>query len=336
METYIELLSSTNPSDEHKAILGLLSYLKTDKKDEVRVILLDHYVRTENEMARYVIEKEIIQTFTSLDGCTKQSHPLVDEKYKDKIIHGDNKEVMKGIPDRTVHFTVTSPPYYNAREYSTYSSYKGYLREMEEVFTELFRITKDGRYVAVNTSPVIEGRLGRKYASKRYPIPMDLNTIMQNIGWEYVDDIQWVKPEYTVKNRVSNFNRFRKPLSYKPNTITESIVIYRKKSYRLPEWYINSYPKETIEESKVDGEIQRTNVWEITPVRNKEHNAVFPEELVKYLIQYYSFKGDLVFDMYGGSGTTGKVAKDLQRHYLMIEQKERYVEYAKKRLYKDE
>ena len=49
------------------------------------------------------------------------------------------------------------------------------------------------------------------------------------MGWEYIDDIIWLKPEASVKNRVGGFQQHRKPLGYKPNTVTEMIMVYRKK-----------------------------------------------------------------------------------------------------------
>src|SRR5690625_7452543 len=72
-------------------------------------------------------------------------------------------------------------------------------------FKEVHRITKDGRFLIVNSSPVIVPRVGRKYSSKRYPIPYDLHTILDKQGWEFVDDIIWVKPDASVKNRIGGF-----------------------------------------------------------------------------------------------------------------------------------
>ena len=53
------------------------------------------------------------------------------------------------------------------------------------------------------------------------------------MGWEYVDDIVWLKPEPSAKNRVAGFNLHRKPLAYKPNCVTETLMVYRKKVTNL-------------------------------------------------------------------------------------------------------
>ena len=101
---------------------------------------------------------------------------------------------------------------------------------MGEVFKETHRITKEGRFLIVNTSPVIVPRISRAHSSKRYPIPFDLHAILVKEGWEFIDDIIWEKPEYSVKNRVGGFQQHRKPLGYKPNTITEYLMVYRKQT----------------------------------------------------------------------------------------------------------
>src|SRR3546814_17843188 len=90
----------------------------------------------------------------------------------------------------------------------------------------------------INTSPISVPRGSRQHASKRYPIPFDLHSVVVKEGWEYIDDIIWLKPEASVKNRVGGFMQHRKPLGYKPNTITEMLMVYRKKTTKLLDWNI--------------------------------------------------------------------------------------------------
>ena len=72
---------------------------------------------------------------------------------------------------------------------------------------------------------------------------------------------------------------------------------------------------------------ETSNVWQIDPTFNKHHSAVFPDELCKRVIEFYSFKGDLVFDPFAGSGTFGRTAKRLDRYFLLAEQEIAYFEY---------
>lgn len=74
-----------------------------------------------------------------------------------------------------------------------------------------------------------------------------------------------------------------------------------------------------LEESKVDDNYEKTNIWYISPARDKRHRAIFPRVLAEKVIQYYSFKNDVILDPFGGLGTTGKAALGLDRRFVSIE-----------------
>ena len=257
-------------------------------------------------------------------------HTETYEFLKNVAVNGDTLEVMKHVPNESVHLTFTSPPYYNAREYSTFPNYEAYLEFLNDIFKETHRITKEGRFLIVNTSPVITPRTSRAHSSKRHPIPFDLHHHLSNMGWEFIDDIIWEKPECSVKNRIGGFQQHRKPLAYKPNTVTEYLMVYRKKTDKLLDWNIRQYDRPTVEESKVKEAFETTNVWKINPKSDKIHPAVFPAELCKRVIAYYSYKGDLIFDPFAGSGTTGKTAQSMGRLFFMTEKEPKYFAYMKK------
>ena len=108
-------------------------------------------------------------------------------------------------------------------------------------------------------------------------------------------------------------------------------MVYRKTD-KLIDWNIKQYDKEIIEASKVLGDFSTSNVWEILPESDKIHSAVFPEELCDKVIRLYSYKGDLVFDPFAGSGTFGKSAMKLGRYFFLTEIKSEYVQRIKERL----
>lgn len=248
------------------------------------------------------------------------------------VVYADVQEALKIIPDESIHLTFTSPPYYNARDYTIYQSYEAYLDFLTAIFKETHRITKEGRFFVLNTSPVIVPRISRAHSSKRYAIPYDIHPRLTNIGWEFIDDIVWTKPDYAVKNRNGGFFQHRKPLGYKANSVTESVMVYRKKTDKLIDWNIRQYDDETVEASKVMGEYEKTNLWHINPATDKVHPAVFPAELATRVVQFYSFKGDLVFDPFAGSGTVGHVALTHERHFLLCEKEAEYVKRSKQLL----
>jgi DNA modification methylase len=318
-----DFLNDDDPKVVCQAIRGLLVFENDKEVEEHLKPLVNH----ENEMVRTVIYKEYFAK-----EKTNKSALLHAETYdflKNTIVNADVLEVLKYVPNESVHLTFTSPPYYNARDYSIYPSYQAYLDFLNRVFQETNRITKEGRFLIVNTSPIIIPRVSRSHSSKRYGIPFDLHPYLVRNGWEFIDDIIWLKPEASVKNRIGGFMQHRKPLGYKPNSITEYLMVYRKSTEKLLDWNIRSYDYKTVEESKVVDGYETTNVWKIDPCFDKVHSAIFPVELCKRVIQYYSYKGDLVFDPFGGSGTVGRTAKSLDRLFFLTEQEPKYFEYMK-------
>ena len=319
-------LEDTDPKIICQAIRGLLVFENDKDVEEHLRPLVNH----ENEMVRTVIYKEYFAKEKS--NKSMLSHAETYDFLKNVVVNADVLEALKFVPDESVHLTFTSPPYYNARDYSIYPSYQAYLEFLEKVFVETHRVTKEGRFLIVNTSPIIIPRVSRSHSSKRYGIPFDLHSYLVKNGWEFIDDIVWLKPEASVKNRVGGFMQHRKPLGYKPNSITEYLMVYRKSTEKLLDWNIRSYDNKTVEESKVADGYETTNVWKIDPCFDKVHSAIFPVELCKRVIQYYSYKGDLVFDPFGGSGTVGRTAKALERLFFLTEQEPKYFEYMQSKV----
>jgi DNA modification methylase len=325
----VEILQDSDPKVVCQAIRGLLVFKGDEKIDSYLKPLVNH----ENEMVRTVIYKEYFAK--EKQKTTHQAHAETYDYLKNVVVHGDVREVLRNVPDESIHLTFTSPPYYNARDYSIYPSYQAYLEFLEEVFKAVHRTTKEGRFLIVNTSPIIIPRISRQHSSKRYPIPFDLHPYLIKMGWEFIDDIVWVKPEASVKNRNAGFLQHRKPLGYKPNAVTEYLMVYRKQTEKLIDWNIRRYDWKTVRESKVANGYETTNVWNIDPKFDKVHSAVFPVELCKRVIEYYSFKGDLVFDPFAGSGTLGRTAKSLGRHFFLTEVDRKYFDYMKSFLRKN-
>lgn len=324
------VLSDKDPKIVLQAIRSLLVF---KDNDDVK-IELQKIMNHPNEMIQDVLAIELKQK-SSRNKSNEIKHSAVESKLKNVVVHGDVLEALKLINKESFHLTFTSPPYYNARDYSFYSSYQEYLDFLRAVFKETHRTTKEGRFLIVNTSPVIVPRVSRAHSSKRYPIPFDIHNFLMADGWDFIDDIIWQKPEFSVKNRVGGFQQHRKPLAYKPNSLTEYLMVYRKKSDKLLDWNLRQYDEDTINASKVNDGFETTNVWRVDPVFDKTHSAVFPKGLCDRVLKYYSMKGDLVFDPFGGSGTFGEVAIENERNYFLTEIDSIYFERIKERLSKN-
>lgn len=236
-----------------------------------------------------------------------------------KIYGEDCRKTMGQMPNDFIDLTITSPPYFNARDYSQYDSVKAYMSEMACIFREVFRVTKPSRMVIVNISPVLVSRSKRSEQSYRIPLPFYFVPMMEDLGFEFLEDIIWEKPEGSTPNRNGGFFKNRKPIAYKPNIVTEYVFVFKKPAAFLIDKVLRN-------ESLVLGDYERTNIWRINPETKSWHPAPFPEKLAELCIKYYSYENDIVYDPFGGSGTVGKVSKKLNRNFILSEKNVSYAE----------
>ena len=249
-----------------------------------------------------------------------------------KLLNGDCLDLIQKIPSNSIDLVVTSPPYYNAREYSQWDTYDDFLKWLKEVFTLTYDKLKEGRMCCVNLSVIIQPREKRSCESKRIPLPFHFVSLMESIGFKFLEDIIWVKPEGAAKNRNGGFFQHRQPVSYKPNVVNEYILVFQKPSKYLIDKIVRSYQGEIKEKSLVEDGYERSNVWYINPETKSKHPAPYPEELCEKLIKYYSYCGDIVLDMFLGSGTTGVASVKNNRNFIGIELNKDYFDMSKERI----
>lgn len=238
-------------------------------------------------------------------------------------LDGLNKLISDNVE---IELTVTSPPYFNVKDYVVYDNYKKYLEFLKKIFTKIMDITKPGRLCAVNISNILITRENRNSESKRIPLSFHFVSLMEEIGWEFLEDIVWMKPEGAAKNRNGGFFQHRQPVAYKPNVVNEYVFVFKKPSGFLIDKVVRSYDSLVSENSRVEGEYERSNVWKINPKTNSKHPAPYPIELTDKLISYYSFVGDTVLDPFFGSGTTGLSCKKLNRNCIGFEIHSKYID----------
>ena len=103
-------------------------------------------------------------------------------------------------------------------------------------------------------------------------------------------------------------------------------MVYRKSAPFLLDKNIAQYDKSFANDENFDS----ANCWYIAPTANKNHPAVFPKELCRRILKYYSFRGDAVLDPFAGSGTFGAVALEMKRIPILCEQNEFYCDLINK------
>ena len=295
-----------------------------------------------------IIEKVVSEKMIKINNDYKNNETKVDEN-ETKVEPSNTYNItttdytiinsccIKGLTDmknenKKIHLTITSPPYYNVKDYVSYTDYKEYLNTLKNVFTLIYEITEDGRMCCVNLSNILIQRENRNSESSRIPLAFHFVPLMEEIGWKFIEDIIWVKPEGAAKNRNGGFYQHRQPVAYKPNIINEYIFIFQKPSKFLIDKIVRGYDAITSLNSKVNDGYERTNVWKINPETKSKHPAPYPELLVDNLIKYYSFCGDLILDPFVGSGTTLISAFKLNRKSIGFEIHKDYITIFENRI----
>ena len=290
---------------------------------------LEPFLKLKPRILKY-FDNEVLYNMEKYHNYRKKRTKSAENKFitSPLILEGDNIKKISELPEKSIQLMFTSPPYFNARYYSVYKSYKEYLDKMLESLIQCYRVLEDGRFIIYNVSPVITKRPGREFSSHRYPIHFDFHNLFVKAGFTFIDEIIWIKPEASVTNRNGGIQQTRTPLMYKPNTITESILVYRKDVGFLLDKNIQSQKK--ISKIPDNFSLDTSNCWYIQPSSNPLHPAVFPEKLCEKILMYYSFEGDVVLDHFAGSGTFGKVALRNNRIPILCEQNKQYIDKLKK------
>jgi DNA modification methylase len=307
--------------------------------ERIGEVVIDAYTSlvVENRSTRFdVLEARLLGRPPEGTPISRRSDRYLLSSLRNIVALGDCEEILMELPAQSVDLVFTSPPYYNARpEYSEFLSYEDYLDKMRRVIRQVHRVLNEGRFFVINVSPVLIRRPNRQGQSRRLAVPFDLHRIFVEEGYDFVDDIIWVKPEGAgwALGRGRRFAADRTPLQYKPVTVTEYVLVYRRRTDKLIDWNIRTYPdQEAVRQSKIIGDYDRTNVWYIQPAYHPVHPAVFPLELAEKVIRYYSFKGDVVLDPFAGVGTTGKAAWKLERRFVLIEKEPAYVDVIREEI----
>lgn len=248
-----------------------------------------------------------------------------------KLMLGDCFDAMKTIEDNCIDLTVTSPPYDNLRTYN--GNIKQWIFEkFKEIAKELYRVTKNGGVVVwiVSDATIKGSETGTSFRQALW---------FMNCGFNLHDTMIWNKNGFsavgTLKKRYGSVFDYMfvfskgTPKSFNPIMDRKNKHSNKRitRSKRLPD---GSIKKEKPYISREYG--QRYNIWSIPPQKNKFHPAPFPEQLASDHIISWSNPGDLIFDPFMGSGTTGKMALLKSRKFIGIEIDEQYFEIAKNRI----
>lgn len=238
-------------------------------------------------------------------------------KYLDTVLC-KNSENLKQIPDSSVNLMVTSPPYNVGKDYDKDLYLEEYVSMLERVFAETYRLLTNGGRACINIANV-----GRKPYIPYHKFIID--AMLKN-GFLMRGEVIWEKGAGAGTSTAwGSWLSASNPVLRDTH---EYILIFSKGKF-------NRISKDRQSTITRDEFLEYTkSVWSFKPERAKtvNHPAPFPVELPHRCIQLYTFKGDIVFDPFCGSGSTAIAAINSNRHYLMVDSNSDYVKTAKSRI----
>lgn len=268
-----------------------------------------------------------------------------------KVFFSDSRN-MQDVDDNSVHLIITSPPYFNIKDYSKdgyqkndhstkhtsqigdIDSYDDYIEEMLLVWRECERVLKPNGKLVINTPlmPMLKKDMTTHHNRHIFDLNSDIQqSILKNTQLFLMDTYLWNR---TNSSKRLMFGSYPYPRNFYAQNTTEFITVYVKDG--KPEKATN----EQKEKSKLTQQewVEYTKqIWNINIPGKGDmafgiHSAIMPEEIPRRLIKLYSFYDDVVLDPFAGSGTTLKVAKELGRQYIGYELMESYREVIEEKL----
>jgi len=242
---------------------------------------------------------------------------------------------MKEVPNESVHLTITSPPYWQLKDYGNgkqigfNDNYEEYINNLNLVWNECYRVLHNGCRLCIN----IGDQFARSVYYGRYkviPIRTEIIKFCESIDFDYMGAIIWQK--VTTCNTTGGatvMGSFPYPRNGILKIDYEFILIFKKYG-NAPK--INKEMKEKSKLSQEEWNKYFTGHWNFPGEKQDKHLAMFPEELPKRLIKMFSFVGDKVLDPFLGSGTTSLVAKNLHRNSIGYEINEYFLPIIKEKL----
>ena len=251
-----------------------------------------------------------------------------------KIINGDCRQ-MNLLSDESVHLIITSPPYWQLKDYGTenqigfHESYESYINNINLVWKESYRVLHPGCRLCIN----IGDQFARSVYYGRYkviPIRTEIIKFCETIGFDYMGAVIWQK--VTTCNTTGGatiMGSFPYPRNGILKLDYEFILLFKKQG--MPP-QPNKEQKELSAMTKDEWNTYFSGHWYFAGAKQDGHIAMFPDELPSRLIKMFAFAGDTVLDPFLGSGTTSLAARNLGRNSVGYEINPDFIPIVKDKL----
>lgn len=248
-----------------------------------------------------------------------------------QVVYFTSSEDLAFLPDNSVDFFMTSPPYWNLKNYGTegeigQESYSLYLDRMQSVWDQCYRLAKPESVLVINVA-------NRRHQKRYYPLAVDIASRME--GWQLWDMLIWYIPNALPQPNAYRERLFDNKYEFLLVFTKDGATDYEFHKPRVPQKYATADPRTHNKNprGRCLGNIIRIPAYR--PPNVKElgyHVAAYPEELVAVLLESFTSPGQVVLDPFVGSGTTLKVARGMDRRGIGIELNEDFRALIEKRI----
>lgn len=260
---------------------------------------------------------------------------------------------MSEIESDSIHLIITSPPYFNIKDYSkdgfqqqihsqilegdlgAFDSFDAYIQNLGLVWEECYRVLRPNGKLCINVPllPMLKRDVNTHYNRHIFDLQSSIQQwILSNTKFFLYDLYIWHR---TNPSKRLMFGSYPYPRNFYAQNTSEFITVYVKDG--LSKEKISPERKIQSQLTEKEWTSYTKQIWDI-PIPGRgdlafgKHSAIMPEQIPYRLIRLFSFVGDVVLDPFAGSGTTLKVAKQLHRHFIGYELYEHYKDIIQQKL----
>ena len=191
-------------------------------KDDDPSIIIEKFI----EIYNMFVKKQ----YQSQHKYDKQLYHAIKSYQKQiKVVWGNSLDFLKKMPNESIQLMVTSPPYYNAREYSTWNDINDYLHDMEQIILESFRVLDNNHVFVFNVGDIFDNdnlHVRSVWGKRRLPLGAYFVNIFEKCGFTFVDDFMWDKGEVQSQRHKNGSKPY--PFYQYPVNCYEHIMIFHK------------------------------------------------------------------------------------------------------------
>ncbi len=285
------------------------------------------------ELGRRDAQRSIPAIARDADATARIQSLLGEVPTTHRLLLGDSRDIVAGLPKESVHLAITSPPYWTLKKYADHPDQLGHVNDYEEFLNAIDIVWEGVRRALVPGGRLVivvgDVCLSRRKFGRHVVVPLhaSIQERCRAMGYDNLAPIIWHKIANASLEVANGSSFLGKP--YEPNAVIKNdieFILFQRKpgGYRSPTLAARIL-------SVIPEELHRQyfqQIWTLGGASTGKHPAPFPLKLAERLIRMFSFVGDTVLDPFMGTGTSSVAAAKIGRHSIGVEVEPSYFDIA--------